>query len=191
MNLASDELYEIFSKINYEDIPTLCQSNRDFANFCQSAAGMKLIQQKQRQYREHRVENLLNGLIQQRSDLNLDRFMKSMEKGYREKELVWIYPKLAAKHDYSFLIPEEDINSYWQIKRQVLDEFIKRHPEFQGKVKLSLYNEYDFRIPLDLYRQIEPEIEDMIYETGKRFLLSHYHLVPKIAQLTKTYIYLF
>ncbi len=192
MNLRYDQLYEIVNNMDYQDISKFCQSHPEFAKFCRSEVGLRLIQQKQRRYREQRVDNLLNSLKQMRHDLNLDRFMASMVKFYRER--ISRYPYLALGADYSFLIPKKDIEAYWQIKKEVFNEFMQRHPELQGKAKLSDGNGaliYDFQMSIELYRQLEPEIEEIIFETGKRFLLSHYYLVQKIEQLTKTHIYLF
>ena len=189
--LPKDILFEILNNTHYNDIPSLCRTNRAFANFCQSSAGMKIINRKRQQLKEARVDQFITSLKNKRDDLSIDRFIKGVERYNDESNRMITH----GRKGYPELIPKDAIERYKQLRRTMVEDFMNNHPLLSGRPVIDFEGNpiwgISYKMSKELYEQVKPEIENLTNDIAKEFLLQNYSLLPTIEQLAETYIVLF
>ncbi len=185
--LPKDVLFEILIKTDLDDIPSLCRSSKAFVNICRSPAGMKIINIK----KENRVDRFIASLKQKRSDLSIDRFIKGVENYEQESNRMIQY----GRKGYPHLIPTEAIERYKQLRRAMVEDFMKNHHLLNNRPVIDFEGNpiwgISYKMSSELYQQLEPEIENLTDDIAKEFLLQNYNLLATIEKLAKTHIYLF
>lgn len=178
--LPSDLILETLKYIPYEDIPSFCSINHQFAAVCQSSQGQRIIQPKQRSFREKRIDEFLNKLY--RAQLTLHELFDFQFCS------VLITDNVDVSSD---ILSPEQIAQYIQLERTAIIQFLQLHPEVHGTILryITLPEYYvpfqlihtDFQPATQYSSSINQIINTISIKTGK--LYFSYHLLYIVSRL--------
>lgn len=186
-NLFQDPLYEILRNTRYEDIFSLCRSDKRFEQLCRSQRGVELIKQLKQNYQVNLIDQILNKLKPVYFSNAFNKLNLSNDKiiEYRKDYDKILFPKILNILNDNKDIVDYLINRYFPtFNINNFEDFLTLHERYHGKLMITeiIFPIYQFK-----YAQYNTILDTTVKHAIKIFLLKHPELITPFLNYYNNY----